>query len=150
MYFFILLLFIDSLKEKEIKDHCDGLLVFEFVTENEARYIKNWNVPYVFCQRAIHLTDFNHSATDNRAGGKLLGKITTKLYNLNYKIQELFPLIGYDNSTELLVLDKKPATIEIGIAEIYHNAAEALIKLIGNDIEAIDLVHSSQLLISSE
>lgn len=209
-----------SLKEKEIKDHCDGLLVFDFVTEDEARYIKNWDIPYVFCQRATHLKDFNHSATDNRAGGRLqaqylksqgckkpvyimdeedpfshqlrkegfmslypdcrviceevlnstkeqlikilesgetdgiafindmmLVKLTTKLYSLDYRIQEEYPLIGYDNSTELMVLDSKPATIEIGISEIYHNAAEALLELIGEKIERINLVYTPQLIV---
>ncbi|MDA3811511.1 MAG: hypothetical protein PF518_14430 [Spirochaetaceae bacterium] len=77
----------------------------------------------------------------------MLVKIVTGLFHNKIEIQDLFPIIGYDNSTELLVLDKKPATVEIGIAEIYKDAAEALLKLIGKEIKSIDLVHKPELVI---
>lgn len=213
---------VDSLftvKEKEIKDHCDGILVFDFVTEEEAQFVDSWNIPYIFCQRSIHLDKFNHSATDNRSGGvlqaeylksrncrkpvyimneedpfshhlrkegfasvyprsiiineeetgktkeklislirsdqidgiafindMLLVKMTTQLFQEKLDLQKMFPLVGYDNSTELQVLDRKPATIEIGISEIYSDAAEHLLKLISKDVEDVKLVHKPQLL----
>ncbi|MGL1890111.1 MAG: LacI family transcriptional regulator [Spirochaetaceae bacterium] len=204
-----------SMKKAEIKDHCDGMLIFDHVSEEESKFIDDWDIPYVICHRSIHLNKYNHSATDNRAGGVIQGnylksksckkpiyilnnedqfshnlrkqgfleifpeavvlneenpqeivnklilhiesgdfdgvgfvndmllvKIVTKLFHNRYELQDEFPLIGYDNSTELLVLDKKPATVEIGIKEIYENAASELLKLIKKEITNISLVHS--------
>ncbi len=210
-----------SLKESEIRDHCDGVLVFDFVSEEEAAYIAEWNIPYVLCHRSIHLENYNHSATDNLGGGSLQGrylkncscsrpvyildeedpfshslrkkgfikifphariinssdigeikralldlmkkdivdgiafvndmtlvKTVTRMFRKNYDIQKLFPIIGYDNSTELLVLDRKPASIEIGIRTIYRDAAEALLQLIRGERESIDLVHEPELILN--
>ena len=209
---------ISSIKETEIKDHCDGILVFDFVTEQESEMIRSWKIPYVLCHRTIHLTAFNHSATDNAGGGILQGKYleekgcknpvyvmneedpfshklrqtgfqsvypeslvvnsegrgiisaelishiknndfdgmafvndmtlvqtVTGLYHEGIDIQKKYPIVGYDDSTELLVLEKKPASIQIGISQIYRDAAESLLKLIKGEIESINLVHTPEL-----
>lgn len=207
-----------TISAKEIQSHCDGVIVFDFVTDEEASYISEWKIPYVICHRAIHLTRGNISATDNYRGGSLqaeflqeqncinpvyildkedpfshnlrlegfvsifpqakilyreihshwldtleelvtsntvdgiafvndmlLVQTVTALYKRNLYIQNSFTLIGYDNSTELLVLEKKPATIDIGISKIYEDAADSLLKLIDGDIQEIHLIHSPEL-----
>lgn len=210
---------IHSLREKEIRDLCDGVLVFDFVSEDEAEYIQSWNIPYVLCHRSVHLTRFNHSATDNREGGRLQGlylqkegcikpvyitnredafshklrekgfleifsdaeiielsetpsiakilnehidqgnvdgiafvndmllvRTVTQMLHENRDIHSSYPLVGYDNSTELLVLNRKAATVEIGICEIYRAAADGLLRLIRNESDFIELVHKPELL----
>ena len=212
-----------SLREKEIKDLCDGVLVFDFVSEDEAEYIKSWKIPYVLCHRSVHLARFNHSATDNKEGGRLQGSFLlsegcrkpvyitnredafshklreegfleilpeakiieltetnsvaaslirlideegadgiafvndmllvqtiTLMLHVNRDIQSEYPLIGYDDSTELLVLTKKPATVQIGIGEIYRAAADALLRLIRKEEDFIALVHKPELLIPED
>lgn len=208
-----------SLNESEIKEHCDGVIVFDFVTDEESAHIAGWNIPYVICHRSIQLEKYNHSATDNKAGGRIqaeylkgqgcmspayimdeedpfthdlrregfksvfpgaaiinssdpqkieaeliecivnktidsiafvndmhLVKTVIRLYRKGYSVQDLYPLIGYDNSTELLVLDSKPASIDIGIGSIYSDAAEELLKLIRGETEFINLVHEPELI----
>ena len=76
-----------------------------------------------------------------------LVKTVTRMFRKNCEIQKLFPIIGYDNSTELLVLDRKPASIEIGIRTIYRDAAEALLQLIRGNRESISLVHEPELVL---
>jgi len=212
-----------SVIPSQIKDHCDGLMVFDFVTEEEALAISKWKIPYVLCHRTIHLHDYNHSATDNLNGGHLqaqyllnrgaaqpvyimneedifshslrkkgfieyfpkariintddknemenqliriireeevdslacvndmlLVQMLTKLSAAGIRLDDEFPLVGYDNSTVLLVLDQKPASIEIGIADIYRKAAEALIELIRGERDFISLVHEPTLILPSE
>lgn len=207
-----------SVNPSRIRDHCDGLLVFDFVSEEEARAISEWKIPYVLCHRTIHLRNYNHSATDNRGGGRIQGQylanlgtehpayvideedpfshplrrkgfeeqypetlvintenkqemestlidaireekidgfafvndmllvqIMTRLAHSGIKLDPGFPLIGYDNSTVLMALDHKPASIEIGIASIYREAAEALIELITGERDSISLVHEPAL-----
>ena len=77
-----------------------------------------------------------------------LVKTVTRMFRKNCEIQKLFPIIGYDNSTELLVLDRKPASIEIGIRTIYRDAAEALLQLIRGNRESISLVHEPELVLN--
>lgn len=210
-----------KVKSKEINSHCDGILVFDYVSEDEASYISEWNIPYVLCHRAIHLTKFNHSATDNYSGGQLQAKyledqgctspayvmneedpfshqirrdgflnifpngkvfnnsdsdeiiknilpkwesgeidglafvndmllvtIISKMFHRHYELQDKLPIIGYDNSTELEVLDKKPATISIGIGKIYKDAAEALISVIMGKVDNIHLVHHPSIVLN--
>jgi len=212
-----------SLSEATIKDHCDGIIVFDYVTEEESSHIASWSLPYVICHRSIQLDHFNHSATDNKAGGRiqaeylktrgcsrpayvmdeedpfthnlrkkgflsvfpdtviinssnlreintaLIEKIdsgsidsvafvndmhlvsaVTRLYKRGYDLQKLFPIIGYDNNTELLVLEQRPASIDIGIGRIYRDAAEALLKLIRGEMEFINLVHEPELVFPPE
>ena len=207
-----------SIKEAEIREHCDGVLVFDFVSAEESRYIAGWSLPYVICHRAHHLSGVNFSATDNRSGGELQGeylksrgctrplyildeedpfshklrlegfsrifpdcliinsdkpdethsrlqesiekkeidgiafvndmmmvKTVTGMYRRKLAIQELYPLIGYDNSTELQVLEEKPATVEIGISGIYRDAADALLKLIRQETDSVALTHKPRL-----
>lgn len=207
-----------SMNASEVKEHCDGLIVFDYVTEEESNHIADWNIPYVICHRSIQLEKHNHSATDNKAGGRIqaeylkkqgavapayimdeedplphdlrregfksvfpeaviinssdpqiikaelitcienktidsiafvndmhLVKTVTRLYKKGYSLQDLYPLIGYDNSTELLVLDNKPASIDIGIGSIYRDGAEELLKLIRGETEFINLVHEPEL-----
>ncbi len=209
-----------SLTEKTIRDHCDGVIVFDFVTEEESKHIAGWSLPYVICHRSIHLDNYNHSATDNRAGGRIqaeylkstgsvnpayimdeedpfshdlrrsgflsvypdaliinspdpqetmtalideierksidsvafvndmkLVSTITRLYSQGYDLQMLFPVIGYDNTTELQVLNRKPASIDICIDSIYREGAEALLKLIKGETESINLVHSPELVL---
>lgn len=207
-----------SMKRSSIKEHCDGVIIFDFVTEEESQIIADWKLPYVLCHRSIQLQNFNHSSTDNRAGGRiqaeylkqcgasspvyvmneedpyphdlrfrgfselypdaivlnssnkkliqeelikliktkdidsaafvndmLLVSTVTRLYKQGIDLQQYCPVIGYDNSTELLVLDRRPASIDIGISRIYTEAARALNKLIRKDIDSIDLVHPPEL-----
>jgi LacI family transcriptional regulator len=208
-----------SVVPSQIKDHCDGLMVFDFVTEEEAWAISKWKIPYVLCHRTTHLNSYNHSATDNLDGGQLqahylldrgaarplyimneedafshnlrkkgfieifpkariintddkqematqfiktiregeidslafvndmlLVQMLTKLSAAGLTLNDRYPLVGYDNSTVLLVLDHKPASIEIGIADIYRKAAEALIELIRGERNFISLVHEPTLI----
>ncbi|MDC7232822.1 MAG: LacI family DNA-binding transcriptional regulator [Spirochaetales bacterium] len=207
-----------TLSEALIKEHCDGVIIFDYVTDEESAHIAGWDIPYVICHRSMQLETYNHSATDNRAGGRIQGeylkdlccrtpvyvmdeedpfthhlrregfhsvypdalvinsadpdiikneimnlmdkgkidsiafvndmhlvKTVTRLYRKSYFIQDLFPLIGYDNSTELLVLDRKPATIDIGIGGIYRDGAAELLKLIRGETDFISLVHQPEL-----
>jgi len=78
-----------------------------------------------------------------------LVKTVTRMFKKGYFLQDTFPLIGYDNSTELLVLDKKPASIDIGIGRIYRDAAKELLKLVRGETEFINLVHEPELVIPS-
>ena len=206
-----------------MKEHCDGVIVFDFVSEEEARAITTWEIPYVFCHRASHLDSFNHSATDNLAGGRLQASYLIKQGSINpayimndedpfshplrlrgftesfpsvaiineddrtqrtsrgiqsirsnaidglafvndallvqtltdiaadgIQEQQTFPVIGYDNSTVLLVLEQVPASIEIGIAKIYRDAAAALIELIEGEQRDVSLVHEPELVLSGQ
>ncbi len=212
-----------AIKEKEIRSHCDGVLIFDFVTPEEAGYIKSWEIPYVICHRAIHLENCNFSATDNEKGGELQGEYlksrgsehpvyimdeedpfshplrqkgfltvypdalvinsenpeertrqlqelidqnridgisfvndmflvqtVTQMYKSGTVLQEDFPLIGYDNSTELQVLEEKPATLNIGIENIYTDASRALIELIKTGEGEIRLTHPPELVYPEE
>ena len=207
-----------SISAKDVKAHCDGIMIFDFVTAEESRYIDSWEIPYVICHRAAHLKDVNFSATDNFRGGVIqaeylksrdcanpvyitysedpfshklreqgfrsiypecriynrdeqsdwfdqlfmdiqkksidglasvndmhLVRTLTSLFKRQINLQDHCPVIGYDNSTELLVLEKKPASIEIGISYIYREAAEALLKLIDGSTDTIRLVHAPEL-----
>ncbi len=208
-----------ALRESDIKERCDGLIVFDFVTEEEARHIQGWSLPYVLCHRTIQLADYNHSSTDNRVGGMLQAEYlqnkgcSRPLYVMNDEdpfshvlrkegflsvfpeatvvsasdfgylrnrlsaftdraevdgiafvndmllvqvlsgmqhssdpLQRGLPVIGYDNSTILQVLESRPASIEIGIAQIYREAAGALLQLMRNEIGSIDLVHPPEII----
>lgn len=210
-----------SLDTQQVKEYCDAVIIFDYVTEDESAHIAGWNIPYVICHRSIQLEKYNHSATDNTAGGRIQGeylreqgcrfpayimdeedpfthdlrrdgfksvfpeaivinssdpltitqklvsciesksidsiafvndmhlvKTVTRMYRKGYFLQDLFPIIGYDNSTELLVLDQKPASIDIGIGRIYRDAAEELLKLIRGETEFINLVHEPELIIA--
>lgn len=209
-----------SVNPAVITDHFDGVIVFDFVSEGEAEAIRSWDVPYVLCHRAIHLANYNHSATDNIAGGRLqasylqeqrslrpayvmneedpfshplrlrgfadsypavtviaanerdssgfelmktveqeqidgvafvndslLVQTVTDVAASGKNLQRELPLIGYDNSTVLMALDRKPASIEIGIGDIYRDAAEALIALIEGEQSSISLVHVPELVL---
>jgi len=207
-----------GLKGNEIKSHCDGVLIYDFLTEEEARFIESWGIPYMICHRAVHLKDFNYSATDNFQGGVIQGEYlksqgcrnpvyimnredpfshplrlkgfisvfpesriidgegmeekircillrhrenqldgigfvndmtlvqtVTGIYRSGIDLMQEYPLIGYDNSTELQVLNSKPATLDIGIGRIYRNGAAALIRLIQKREERINLIHAPNL-----
>ena len=71
----------------------------------------------------------------------LLVQTVAALSRVAVPIDERFPIVGYDNSTVLMALPRRPATIEIGIPDIYRSAAEALIELIDGERTAISLVH---------
>lgn len=201
-----------------IRNHCDGLIVFDYVSPEEALAIEGWKVPCVFCHRTMHLGAHNHAATDNKAGGRLqarylrergvsrpvfvtnredpfshglreqgfaevfpeaeiadsgerqpveeelaravdsgaidglafvndllLVQMVTALSSVGVHVEDRIPIVGYDNSTVLMALRRRPATIEIGIPDIYRAAAEALIELIDGERTAISLVHQPTL-----
>ena len=212
-----------SVNPSLMQDHCDGVIVFDFVSEEEAKAIHDWEIPYVLCHRSGHLAEYNHSATDNVAGGRLQSRhliaqgaknpayimnredpfshpLRVKGFAESYpnvriidedqreatsslvlksisegeidglafvndtllvqtisdisaagvQILPKLPVIGYDNSTVLMVLDEKPASIEIGIADIYRNAAAALIELIKEEQSRISIVHEPTLVLPFE
>ncbi len=202
---------------RRIRNHCDGLIVFDYVTREEAQAIQEWKVPSVFCHRTMHLGAHNYAATDNLAGGRLQASylrergarhpifVTNREDPFSHGLRERgfaevypegrvintdnrqqaaaelcqaldsgsadglafvndlllvqmtialtasgiqtnsVPMVGYDNSTVLMALQSRPATIEIGIPEIYKAAAEALIELIDGDRSSISLVHQPTL-----
>ncbi|MBK5195232.1 MAG: LacI family DNA-binding transcriptional regulator [Proteiniphilum sp.] len=63
-----------ELQSDTFKQSCDGVIVYDSVTLDEAEYIKNLGVPYVLCHRTINKRDYNHCSTDNFAGGRLLAE----------------------------------------------------------------------------
>ncbi len=203
-----------KINSRELKRQCDGIILFDYVSEEEASYISDMDIPYVLCHRTIHLKNYNHSATDNFSGGNLQGvflkdrgckkpayimneddpfphklrrdgflnifpegivfnssnpdliveslipkwengeidglafvndmllvTIISKMFHKHHEIQDCMQIIGYDNATELEILDIRPPSISIGIGEIYKEAAEALLGIIKGNITKVALIH---------
>lgn len=53
---------------------CDGIIGFNFETEQSARILQQTNMPYVCCHHTEGFSDLNRVATDNYFGGSLQAK----------------------------------------------------------------------------